>query len=626
MGISTNIKNYFKKIDESKKLKNKVFNLDLDKTSIPDFKNFLNPDITIIVYATKDSYNLYKCLQYLSIHLNSEIAYQIKIICENELVLDKNVHDYEFLEIKKSKNVFETITNEIHQTQAEFIYLLNSNFLVQENFLDELFYVFDNFDNVGAVCSQIFDDKNAVNAGYFKHKDLKIEVSNNKKKFNPELNYIQKIDFCNESLFFKVADFKNNFILTEDFDTTKFCENLKSNIYYTPFSKVFSTKKLKIEIHLKNNTAIINNRINDLYHKKTVVVFCGMIPMHDRDSGSNRLKEIITAFVELGFYVTIICKNVYYDNTYIEYYSRKGVNVYYEHDSDVNVEKYLRNRDAKYSWFYSPNVFNDFYKISQKQLPHSKLIYDMVDIHHLRFERAIEIEPKRFSLRKKYFKYKNLEKKCAQIADIVVAISKFEAIYLNNFCKVKKIVEISNIHYLKIDKKNTKLFENRAGILFIGSIHTPNIDAIYYLFNEIMPLVWNELPNVKLNIIGNIIDKVKDINHPNINFLGFMSNIDSIFASNKMMVAPLRYGAGVKGKIGQAFEYYLPVVTSSVGAEGMHLINNQNAIIDDTAIGFANAIISVYTNKELWQTLQNNSEKSLMPFSRESLKEKIKTL
>jgi glycosyltransferase involved in cell wall biosynthesis len=86
------------------------------------------------------------------------------------------------------------------------------------------------------------------------------------------------------------------------------------------------------------------------------------------------------------------------------------------------------------------------------------------------------------------------------------------------------------------------------------------------------------------------------------------------------MVAPLRSGAGVKGKIGQAFEYFLPVITSKIGAEGMELIDNSNAILAESAEEFAASILSLYTDKLLWTHLQSNSEKSLEPFSKEKLK------
>ena len=92
------------------------------------------------------------------------------------------------------------------------------------------------------------------------------------------------------------------------------------------------------------------------------------------------------------------------------------------------------------------------------------------------------------------------------------------------------------------------------------------------------------------------------------------------------MVAPLRFGAGVKGKIGQAFEYFFPVVTTDIGAEGMKLTDKKNVLIANDENSFAEAIIQLNTNEELWNTLSQNSVDSLRAFSPEEVKEKLKTL
>jgi glycosyltransferase involved in cell wall biosynthesis len=138
-----------------------------------------------------------------------------------------------------------------------------------------------------------------------------------------------------------------------------------------------------------------------------------------------------------------------------------------------------------------------------------------------------------------------------------------------------------------------------------------------------MPLVWDKLPNVKVQIIGSVDKEINTISNKNIEFLGFVENVEPYFLNSKLMVAPLRYGAGVKGKVGQAFEYYLPVVTTSIGAEGMFLENDINAIIVDNATDFANKIIEVYNQSEIWEKLSKNSELSLYPFSKEKLEKTI---
>jgi len=302
-----------------------------------------------------------------------------------------------------------------------------------------------------------------------------------------------------------------------------------------------------------------------------------------------------------------------------------GVNVFYEHKKTTGFEKYLKDQKIKatIAWFYGPTEFMKFYKAAKRVIPMAKLVYDMVDIHHLRYKRAIQFEPTRISFRKKYYKYKKLEFKASELADYIITISDFEEEYIKSIFNKNKIITISNIHYSKTNIDKTLPFEKRNDILFIGSAHTPNIDALYYLYNEIMPLVWSKIPDLKVNIIGSVNTAVKDIKNPNLVFLGYVENIEKYFISNKFMIAPLRYGAGVKGKIGQAFEYYLPVVTSSIGAEGMKLINRKNALIEDNKEKFAEAIIELYTNKVLWTELQNNSERSLEPFSKKILKQTL---
>jgi glycosyltransferase involved in cell wall biosynthesis len=388
---------------------------------------------------------------------------------------------------------------------------------------------------------------------------------------------------------------------------------------------IFFFKKKQL---LKNQTdhSIPNLERYNLSNK-TIVFVNGGIPTHDQDSGSNRIKEIILTFKEEGYNCIICTKNAYRTNPYIQFYSELGIIIYVETNQYKNYYEFLKSiPKVDYVWYYSPNTLKENLKNISKILPKSTSIFDMVDIHFLRYQRAIKLEPRRISNRKKYKKFFDIETKLAKKTDYVVAISDVEKEIMTAYIDSNKLITISNIHYPKIRKEDAISFENRKDILFIGSAHTPNIDAIYYLYNDIMPQVWKYLPNVKVNIIGNVNEHLSDINHPNFVSHGYVPDIETFFQSNLLMIAPLRYGAGVKGKIGQAFEYYLPVITSTIGAEGMKLINKKNALIADTKEDFAAAIIELYTNKNLWLELQNNSEKSLEPFSIKSLRYTISSL
>lgn len=385
--------------------------------------------------------------------------------------------------------------------------------------------------------------------------------------------------------------------------------------------KCYFKKKAIVKSQLDHSIPNYNtyNTLN-----KTIVFVNGGMPTPDKDSGSNRLKEIILAYKDLGYNCIICTKNAYRTDKYINYFSNLEIIIYVETNQYKNYFEFIKSiPKVDYVWYYSPNTLKDDLNKISKILPYSKSIFDMVDIHFLRYQRALKLDPTRISFMKKQKKYFEIETKLAQKADYVITISDIEKEIMKEYIDADKLVTISNIHYPKVKKEDTFPFEQRADLLFIGSGHTPNIDALYYLYNDIMPLVWKKLPEVNINIIGNVNDVISDIIHPNFIFHGYVSNIKSFFISNKMMIAPLRYGAGVKGKVGQAFEYYLPVITSTIGAEGMKLTKNENVLIDDTPEGFANAIIKLYEDKALWQKLQDNSEKSLEPFSKEILKQTL---
>lgn len=678
MGISRNIRYIKRRIKRVGKLENEYKSNHIKTVGTFDFQKIKfnssnNPLVTIIIPFYNEINYTQNCLYYLYKNISDRYSYEIILIDDNST----QIYDFSNFEgitvIKNESNLgfLKNINKGILASKGEYIYLLNNDTEVQKYFLDELFYVFENFKNVGAVGSMLLNsNKSLQEAGsvFMKNCDIN-QIVRKKLPFYPEVNFISKVDYCSGcSLLFKKYDDNNDINLFDEqfapayFEETDLCFQLKyfqnKNIYYTPFSKVIhyngvtynsktedNTEKLqKKETLFKTNlekfknkwkiqlnaiqATTIPDRIQEIYNKKSVVVFAGMIPEFDKDSGSNRLKEILDSFCELGYYVVLIVKFAYLDNPYIEYFERKGVNVFYEHKKYSSIEKYIEKQkfNPNLVWFYSPDIFIKYYKTAKKYFPNSKLIYDMVDIHHLRIERAIELDPKRISLKRKYKKYLKSETLSAKLATYVIAISEFDKIYMSKICDESKIKIISNIHYPKIPFEKTLPFKERKDILFIGSTHTPNIDAVYFLYNEIMSIVWKSIPNLKVNIIGNLADEIKDINNDNFIFKGYVPNIDTYFISNKLMVAPLRYGAGVKGKIGQAFEYYLPVVTSSIGAEGMHLKNNINALIEDSAQGFANAIIELYENEKLWLTLQQNSEKSLFPFSKQHLKEIINQL
>ena len=384
--------------------------------------------------------------------------------------------------------------------------------------------------------------------------------------------------------------------------------------------------KRKEKLKILNTQEIINITSFDP-SKKTILFASRDIPSHDKDSGSNRLKEIILIYKKLGFNCILFSPHIFEDDPYVKFYKEHGVIVFTENNKYKSLYEFLNDfKKVDFVWFNGPLALNLFYRKIKNILPAAKFIYDMVDIHFLRYKRAIEIEPNRISLKKNYKLFYRLETVVAPQLDYIIAISDKEKEIMRKYADERKILTISNIHYPKIDVSERNNFASSRGIVFIGSIHEPNIDSVKFLYEKIMPLVWKENPELEVNVIGNVADKLDLKLYPKFKFLGFVESIEQHFMTSKLMVAPLRFGAGVKGKIGQAFEYFLPVVTTDIGAEGMQLVNKKNVLIANDEKSFAEAIIQLNNDETLWNTLSENSVDSLHPFSTEAVNETLKKI
>ena len=123
-----------------------------------------------------------------------------------------------------------------------------------------------------------------------------------------------------------------------------------------------------------------------------------------------------------------------------------------------------------------------------------------------------------------------------------------------------------------------------------------------------MPRIRESVPDVVFCVVGSKPpDEVLSLASKHVKVAGYVPDPDPYFDGALIFVSPLRYGAGMKGKIGQAMTYGLPVVTTSIGAEGMRLVDGDNALVADDAAKFADAVVRLYGDRELWRRLSGNS-------------------
>ena len=195
--------------------------------------------------------------------------------------------------------------------------------------------------------------------------------------------------------------------------------------------------------------------------------------------------------------------------------------------------------------------------------------------------------------------------------DLSLIISSYEMSLLNSVFKI----EPSLLHHLPfmVDLSSlptsTKTFEQRQHFMTIGNFrHAPNWDAVLYL-QKIWPLIRKQLPKAELHIYGSYPPpKATALNNPKTGFLikGWADNAFDVMQSARVGLAPLRFGAGIKGKLLEAMIMQTPSVTTNIGAEGMHNDLPWPGKIANTADDFANAAVEMYTNQSDFEQAQQD--------------------
>jgi glycosyltransferase involved in cell wall biosynthesis len=164
-----------------------------------------------------------------------------------------------------------------------------------------------------------------------------------------------------------------------------------------------------------------------------------------------------------------------------------------------------------------------------------------------------------------------------------------------------------NVHELRTIVPSA---DQRKGVLFIGGFeHTPNVVAALRLVHRVMPLVWAEHDDVRVTIVGDCAPpEILELASSEVDIMGWVPDIDPLLDSARALVAPLSYGAGLKGKVTQALAVGLPVVTTPIGAEGLDAQDGEHLLIGDDDAELAAAVIRVVRDADLWERLSRSGQ------------------
>ncbi|HNG34956.1 MAG TPA: glycosyltransferase [Nitrosomonas sp.] len=328
------------------------------------------------------------------------------------------------------------------------------------------------------------------------------------------------------------------------------------------------------------------------------------VPRPDQDAGSMMIYNFIKVFIEMGYGVTFYPVDLAYDPVYTPRLIELKVRCL--NKPQVNaLEHHLAAIDRSYDFVLScrPVYTEALIPIIKKYCTTAHFIYETHDLHFIRLQRQAEVEHNREMLAHSSF-LKAMELNIAAEADCTIVVSHKEKEILlqeNPNLYIEVIPVVSEVFGRKSD------FTQRNDLVFIGNYeHRPNVDAVLYFVQDIFPHVLKKIPTIKFFIVGsNPPQEITALSSSNIVVLGFVPDITDLMNQIRISINPLRFGAGIKGKLITCMSYGIPCIGTGIAAEGMSLTHEKNILIADTPSAFSDCIINLYSNPILWEQLSN---------------------
>jgi glycosyltransferase involved in cell wall biosynthesis len=349
--------------------------------------------------------------------------------------------------------------------------------------------------------------------------------------------------------------------------------------------------------------------------KTQSVLIIGAVWVEPNSSAAgSRMLQLIELFLQQNWNITFASTAQKSENAFaLENLGVKEVSIDLNSATFDDFVKQLNPTIVLFDRFMTEEQFG--WRVAE-HCPNALRILDTEDLHFLRKVRHQQLKKGEEFTSEALLKANDTKREIASIlrCDLSLIISTYEMDLLKSVFKIDENI----LYYLpflldKIDQQHTKKwksFEERNNFVFIGNFfHKPNVDAVITLKKEIWSNIKKALPEAEIHIYGAYVtQQIKDLHNKKEGFIvkGFAKNAEEVVKNAKVVLASLRFGAGIKGKLTEAMLSGTPSITTKIGAEGMHGNIPWNGFITDNFEEFSNKAIELYTDENLWEQAQKN--------------------
>lgn len=616
----------------------------VDASKVLLFPKTDSPLVSIVIPVFNNFGMTYRCLKSI-LKNTTDLNYEIIIIDDNstETGFDFNERCIGIHMIQNPENLgfLSSCNRGSAVAKGKYICFLNNDTEVHPGWLRKLVDLMDAREEIALAGPKlVYPDGRLQEAGgiiwndasawnYGKYDDTE----------KPDYNYLKEVDYISgacllvrKSVWEELEGFDTQFIPAyyEDTDLAMRVRKLGFKVYYQPLSvvthyegisngcdehsgiKKYQTinqqkfcQKWSHELQVDcspNGINVFFHRDHSL-HQKHLLVIDHYVPMYDQDAGSRSTFSYLKLFVKMGFKIHFIGDNYFKHEPYTMVLQQMGIEVLCGNYYQKNIRDWFRE-NGRYIDFViahrihiAPKYFDMIRKFTT-----AKIAYVGHDLQYLGSLRKFEVTgDKKF--KKESAKFLQAETGIFNTVDVILPFSTYEEPYIKKLAP-EKTVQVIPVYFFENIPDKVPGFDERRDILFVGYFgHPPNPDAILWFVKEVFPLVQQNIPDVKLHVVGSQPAKeVLGLQSDFIKVTGYVSDEELIHYYRKCKVAilPLRFGAGVKGKLLESLYHQIPTVITSVAAEGVPEIEHYSMIADNAG-DFAENIRLLYQDKNVWK-------------------------
>lgn len=602
------------------------------------------PLVSIVIPCYNQIHYTYACLQSI-LEYTKDVTYEV--IIADDVSTDATAEISRFVDglvicrNQTNQGFLRNCNQAAKAARGKYIMFLNNDTKVTEGWLSSLVKLIESDPSIGMVGSKlVYPDGRLQEAGGILWSDG--SGWNYGRLDDPdkaEYNYVKDVDYISGAaillsvqLWKQIGGFDERFApaYCEDSDLAFEVRKAGYRVVYQPLSKVIhfegvsngtdvngtglkryqveNSKKLREKWADEFKRQSVNDGNPNPFRarersqgKKVILVVDHYVPTFDKDAGSKTTYQYLKMFLKKGYVVKFLGDNFLHEEPYSTALQQMGIEILYGDDWASGIWDWLkRNKDEiDFAYLNRPHIATKYVDFI-KENTNIKVIYYGHDLHFLRLGREYALTGD-ISIKREADYWKAIELSMMRKAAISYYPSYVEVDAIHKIDPEIPVKAITAYVYDEFLANIQEDFAKREGLLFVGGFaHPPNADAVLWFAQEIFPLIREKLPEINFYVVGSkVTDEIKALEQPGNGIIikGFVSEeeLAELYASCRIVVVPLRYGAGVKGKVVEAIYNGAPIVTTGTGAEGIPEVETILEIEDDPA-AFAEKCVSLYND------------------------------